>query len=70
MRCPTIIGSQADSIQHQAIKPTPSPCPQGGQKGQRQHVRIRRLPHIAAVGVSKARCAGCHSCQAPMPGVP
>jgi Transposase len=80
MRFTNIIGSQADYIQHQSIKPKHSPCPQCGKKGKRKQVIIRRIPHIAAlhrrawivaeVGVYKARCACCKYFQAPIPGVP
>jgi hypothetical protein len=80
MRFTNIIGSQADYIQHQSIKPKHYPCPQCGKKGKRKQVIIRRIPHIAAlhrrawivaeVGVYKARCACCQYFQAPIPGVP
>jgi Transposase len=80
MRFTDIIGSQADYMQHQAIKPKHSPCPQCGKKGKRKQVIIRRIPHIATlhrrawivaeVGVYKARCACCKYFQAPIPGVP
>jgi hypothetical protein len=80
MRFTNIIGSQADYIQHQSIKPKPYPCPQCGKKGKRKQVIIRRIPPIAAlhrrawivaeVGVYKARCACCQYFQAPIPGVP
>jgi hypothetical protein len=80
MRFTTIIGSQADYIQHHSIKPKHSPCPQCGKKGKRKQVIIRRIPHIAAlhrrawivaeVGVYKARCACYKYFQAPIPGVP
>lgn len=80
MRFTDIIGSQADYIQHQSIKPKHYPCPQCGKKGKRKQVIIRRIPHIATlhrrawivaeVGVYKARCACCKYFQAPIPGVP
>ena len=80
MRFTDIIGSQADYMQHQAIKPKHYPCPQCGKKGKRKQVIIRRIPHIATlhrrawivaeVGVYKARCACCKYFQAPIPGVP
>ena len=80
MRFTNIIGSQADYMQHQSIKPKHYPCPQCGKKGRRKHVIIRRIPHIAVlhrrawivadVGVYKARCACCKYFQAPIPGVP
>ena len=80
MRFTNIIGSPADSRQHQSSKPTHSPCPQGGKKGQRKQVIIRHIPHraalprrawiVAEVGVSKARGACGQYCQASMPGVP
>jgi hypothetical protein len=80
MRFTDIIGSQADYIQHQSIKPKHYPCPQCGKKGKRKQVITRRIPHIAAlhrrawivaeVGVYKARCACCQYFQAPIPGVP
>jgi hypothetical protein len=80
MRFTNIIGSQADYIQHQSIKPKHYPCPQCGKKGKRKQVIIRRIPHIAAlhrrawivaeVGVYRARCACCQYFQAPIPGVP
>jgi hypothetical protein len=47
MRCTNIIGSPADDMQHQSSKPKHSPCPQGGKKGKRKPVIIRRLPHRA-----------------------
>ena len=80
MRFTDIIGSQADYIQHQSIKPKHYPCPQCGKKGKRTQVIIRRIAHIATlhrrawivaeVGVYKARCACCKYFQAPIPGVP
>jgi hypothetical protein len=80
MRFTDIIGSQADYIQHQSIKPKHYPCPQCGKKGKRKQVITRRIPHIAAlhrrawivaeVGVYKARCACRKYFQAPIPGVP
>jgi hypothetical protein len=80
MRFTNIIGSQADYMQPQSIKPKHYPCPQCGKKGKRKQVIIRRIPHIAVlyrrawivaeVGVYKARCACCKYFQAPIPGVP
>jgi hypothetical protein len=80
MRFTNIIGSQADYMQPQSIKPKHYPCPQCGKKGKRKQVIIRRIPHIAVlyrrawivaeVGVYKARCACCKYFQAPLPGVP
>jgi hypothetical protein len=49
MRCTNIIGSQADYIQPQSIKPQHYPCPQCGKTGKRKHVIIRRIPHRAAL---------------------
>jgi hypothetical protein len=69
MRFTVLIGSPADDIQHQAIKPQHYPCPQCGTQGKRQHVITRRMAHVAAlyrrswiiadVGVYKARCQCC-----------
>lgn len=80
MRYTPIIGSQADYIERQSIKPKYYPCPQCGMKGKRKHVMTRRLPHVGAlnrrswivaeVGVYKARCGGCQYVQAPIDGVP
>jgi hypothetical protein len=66
MRYTDIIGSQADYLQHQSIKPTYYPCPQCGTKGKRKRVMTRRIAHVAAlhrrswivaeVGVYQARC--------------
>jgi hypothetical protein len=80
MRCPALIGSQADYRQYRSLKPTYDPCPQGGKKGTRKRVMTRRLPHVAglhrrswrvaAVGVYQARCACGKYVQAPIPGVP
>jgi transposase len=80
MRFTVLIGSQADDIQHQSIKPKYYPCPQCGTKGKRKHVITRRIAHVAAlhrrswivadVGVYKARCTCCKYFQAPIAGVP
>lgn len=80
MRYTPIIGSQADYVQHQSIKPKHYPCPQCGKKGKRKHVITRRIAHVAAlqrrswivaeVGVYKARCQCCKYYQAPIDGVP
>jgi Transposase len=80
MRYTPIIGSQADYVQHQSIKPKHYPCPQCGKKGKRKHVITRRIAHVAAlqrrswivaeVGVYKARCQCCQYYQAPIDGVP
>src|SRR5499426_2095780 len=80
MRYTPIIGSQADYVQHQSIKPKHYPCPQCGKQGNRKHVIIRRSAHVAAlqrrswivaeVGVYKARCPCCKYAQAPLDGVP
>ena len=80
MRFTVLIGSQAEDVQHQAIKPKYYPCPQCGTKGKRKHVITRRIAHVAAlhhrswivaeVGVYKARCTCCKYFQAPIPGVP
>src|SRR5215510_11189631 len=80
MRFTVLIGSQADDIQHQSIKPKHYPCPQCGTKGKRKHVITRRIAHVAAlhrrswivaeVGVYQARCACCKYFQASIAGVP
>src|SRR5215475_1486844 len=80
MRYTPIIGSQADYVQHQSIKPKHYPCPQCGKQGKRKHVITRRIAHVAAlqrrswivaeVGVYKARCQCCKYYQAPIDGVP
>src|SRR5215813_895060 len=80
MRYTAIIGSQADYLQHQSIKPKYYPCPQCGTKGKRKRVMTRRIAHVAAlhrrswivaeVGVYKARCACCKYFQASIAGVP
>ena len=80
MRYTDIIGSQADYLQHQSIKPKYYPCPQCGTKGKRKRVMTRRIAHVAAlhrrswivaeVGVYKARCACCKYFQASIAGVP
>jgi hypothetical protein len=49
MRYTHIIGSQADYVQHQSIKPKHYPCPQCGKKGKRKHVITRRIAHVAAL---------------------
>src|SRR4029434_3328199 len=46
MQFTTIIGSQADYIQHHSIKPKHYPCPQCGKKGKRKQVNI--LPGMNA----------------------
>jgi hypothetical protein len=80
MRFTVLIGSQADAIQHQSIKPKHYPCSQCGTKGKRKHVITRRIAHVAVlhrrswlvaeVGVYKTRGACCKYFQAPLPGVP
>ena len=80
MRYTDLIGSQADDIQHQSIKPKYYPCPQCGIKGKRKRVMTRRIAHVAAlhrrswmvaeVGVYKARCACRQYFQASIAGVP
>lgn len=80
MRYTDIIGSQADYIQHQSLKPRYYPCPQCETTGKRKQVIIRRIAHVAAlhrrswivadVGVYQARCACCKYFQAAIPGVP
>jgi Transposase len=80
MRYTDLIGSPADDIQHQSIKPKHYPCPQCGTKGKRKHVITRRIAHVAAlhrrswivadVGVYKARCTCCKYFQASIAGVP
>src|SRR5215813_715055 len=80
MRFTVLIGSQADDMQHQSIKPKHYPCPQCGTKGKRKHVITRRIAHVAAlhrrswivadVGVYKARCQCCKFFQASIAGVP
>jgi Transposase len=80
MRYTDLIGSQADDIQHQSIKPKYYPCPQCGIKGKRKRVITRRIAHVAAlhrrswmvaeVGVYKARCACRKYFQASIAGVP
>jgi hypothetical protein len=49
MRDTAIIGSQADDLPHQSIKPKYYPCPQGGTKGKRKRVMTRRIAHVAAL---------------------
>ena len=80
MRYTPIIGTQADYIQHESIKPMYSPCPQCETKGKRKRVNTRWIAHVAAlhrrswivaeVGVYQARCDGCKYFQAAIPGVP
>jgi transposase-like protein len=80
MRYTDLLGSQADYMQHQSVKPRYDPCPQCETTGQRQQVMTRRIAHVAAlhrrawmvadVGVYQARCACCKSLQAAIPGVP
>ena len=80
MRYTAIIGSQADYIQHESIKPMYYPCPQCETQGKRKRVNTRRVAHVAAlhrrswivadVGVYQARCNCCQYFQAAIPGVP
>jgi hypothetical protein len=80
MRYTDIIGSQADYIPHESIKPMYYPCPQCETKGQRKRVSTRRVAHVAAlhrrswiiaeIGVSQARCDCCKYFQAAIAGVP
>ena len=80
MRYTDLIGSQADYIQHESIKPMYYPCPQCETKGKRKRVNTRRVAHAAAlhrrswivaeVGVYQARCDCCKYFQAAIPGVP
>ncbi len=80
MRYTHIIGTQADYIQHQSIKPKYYPCPQCGTKGKRKQVITRRIAHVAAlhrhawivaeIGVYQARCQCCKYFQASIAGVP
>jgi hypothetical protein len=48
MRYPALIGSQADELPQQSLKPKAYPCPQGGTQGTRQRVMSRRLAPGAA----------------------
>lgn len=80
MRYPPLIGSQADDVEYQAVKPKYHPCPQCGKTGKGKHVITRRIAHVAAlprrswivaeVGVYQARCECCKYVQAPSAGVP
>ena len=80
MRYTDLIGSQADYIQHESIKPMYYPCPQCETKGKRKRVNTRRVAHaavlhrhswiVAEVGVYQARCDCCKYFQAAIPGVP
>ena len=80
MRYTDIIGSQADYIQHESIKPMYYPCPQCETKGKRKRISTRRVAHVAAlhrrswiiaeVGVYQARCDCCKYFQAAIAGVP
>ena len=80
MRYTALIGTQADYIEHQSIKPLYHPCPQCETKGKRKRVLTRRVAHVAAlhrrswidadVGVYQARCDCCKYFQAPIAGVP
>ncbi len=80
MRYTDLIGTQADYIEHQSIKPLYHPCPQCETRGKRKRVLTRRVAHVAAlhrrswidadVGVYQARCDCCKYFQAPIAGVP
>lgn len=80
MRYTDLIGSQADYIQHESIKPMYYPCPQCQTQGKRKRVNTRRIAHVAALnrrswivaefGVYQARCDCCNYFQAAIPGVP
>jgi hypothetical protein len=80
MRYTDLIGSQADYIQHESIKPMYYPCPRCQTKGKRKRVTTRCVAHVAAlhrrswivakVGVYQARCDCCKYFQAAIPGVP
>ena len=80
MRFTDLIGSRADYVERQVIKPTFYPCPQCGQKGKRKQEVTRRVQHVAAlhrrswivaeVGVYEAKCTCSKYFQAPIPGVP
>jgi hypothetical protein len=77
MRYTAIIGSQADYLQHQSIKPKYYPCPQCGTKGKRKRVMTRRLAHVATlhrrswivaeVGVYKAAVHAASISRRPLP---
>ncbi len=80
MRYTDLIGTQADYIEHQSIKPLYHPCPQCQTRGKRKRALTRRVAHVAAlhrrswieadVGVYQARCDCCQYFQAPIAGVP
>jgi hypothetical protein len=80
MRYTDLIGSQADYIQHESIKPMYYPCPQCQTKGKRKRISPRRVAHVAVlhrrswivaeVGVYQARCDCCKYFQAAIAGVP
>jgi hypothetical protein len=80
MRYTDLIGTQADYIHHESIKPLYYPCPQCQTKGKRKRVNTRHVAHVAAlnrrswivaeVGVYQARCDCCKYFQAIVPGVP
>jgi hypothetical protein len=80
MRYTTIIGTQAEYIQHESVKPMYYPCPQCQTTGKRKRVNTRRVAHVAAlhrrswivadVGVYQSRCDCCKYFQAAIPGVP
>lgn len=80
MRYTDLIGTQADYIQHQSVKPMYYPCPQCKATGKRRRVTTRCVAHVAAlhrqswmvteVGVYQARCDCCKYFQAAIPGVP
>ena len=80
MRYTDLIGSRADYVERQSIKPQYYPCPQCGQRGKRTHSITREVRHVAAlhrrswivaeVGVYQAKCNCCRYFQAPIPGVP
>ena len=80
MRYTDIIGTQADYIEQQSIKPMYYPCPQYETTGRRKRVITRHVAHVAAlyrrswivadVGVYQARCDCCKYFQAPIAGVP
>ncbi len=80
MRYTDLIGSRADYVERQSIKPASYPCPQCGQKGKRNHSITREVPHVAAlhrrswivaeVGVYQAQCDCCKYFQAAIAGVP
>jgi hypothetical protein len=80
MRYTDLIGSQDDYIERHSIQPASYPCPQCGQRGNRNHSITREVRHVAAlhrrswivaeVGVYQARCDCCKYFQASIPGVP